>query len=308
MNSPIRCVQDLPKNWNEPTSYFAECESYGPACWARFKPAKPDVSLSVFIAELRDIPGLMMKKLDKFKNLGSNYLGYQFGWKPFLSDIRSWYESCVQLDRRIAQLQRDNGRWIRRGGTLFEDTDITQGRAATGRCSPMTATYPEGYEWSIEESKKVWFSGAFRYYIPGLMSKKWGRLKSIKKLWDLELGPEQIYQLIPFSWLLDWFTNVGDVIGNYTSQMEDNLTAKYAYVMLESTRITRRKVWGHTMYYDARVSTSSQPQPFDCSYVITEKSKNRAVASPFGFNITADSLSASQLSILSALGISRLKF
>lgn len=311
----VRQQYPLPSgwSWNLPPSKFANCVALGPTAWNRFRPAKPTVSLGVFIAELRDLPGLMFNKLDKFRNLGSNYLAYQFGWRPFLSDIRDWYESCVKLDSQIVQLMRDNGRWIRRGGTLYENTDIST-PSVNGVDHPWYV-YPNYYLSSHSTKmqrttyEKAWFSGAFRYYIPGLNSQKWGRLKAINKLWDLDIGPEQVYQLIPFSWLVDWFSNVGDVVGNYSAQMQDNLVAKYAYIMLhtrETTTVTsecRGEFWrliSRLPFKFVREFTDYSPASWTC--VIEHK--QRAVASPFGFHFTFDTLSAYQISILTALGIS----
>lgn len=314
----VRQQYPLPSgwSWNLPPSKFANCVALGPTAWNRFRPAKPTVSLGVFIAELRDLPGLMFNKLDKFRNLGSNYLAYQFGWRPFLSDIRDWYESCVKLDSQIAQLMRDNGRWIRRGGVLYQNqsSDSNVIKFSGNICAACPHVHPsyslfEG-QTSVEvvSEEKAWFSGAFRYYIPGLTSKKWGRLKAISKLWDLELGPEQVYNLLPFSWLVDWFTNVGDVIGNYSSQMEDNLTAKYAYIMLSRKTTKKVKTTGVARFMKnlatGGYNWSDQSSVYSCGYDLIEENKNRAAASPFGFEFTFDTLSPYQISILSALGLS----
>jgi hypothetical protein len=283
----------------------------GPTAWNRFKPAQPDVSISVFVAELRDLPGLIFKKLDSFRSLGNNYLAYQFGWRPFLSDLRKWYKSIVDVDARIAQLKRDNGQYIKRGGTLFSNVDQSEDSF------DATTNYIYGVPFKdgtitdrITTSERCWFSARFKYYIPGLNS-SFGTARAIQELWDLKITPEQVYQLIPFSWLLDWFTNVGDLISNLMSHCDDNLTAKYAYVMFErerkikrSARIRHEVITGTSTYPDfIRQSNYSTPS---CTQVIS--SKARCSASPFGFNCSFGDLTGYQTSILAALGISRLRF
>jgi hypothetical protein len=234
----------------------------------------------------------------------------EFGWKPFISDLRRLWSSIGKIDDQIAQLKRDNGRWIRRSGTYLEtkedvtspitDSLITPLNAYTAASTLLTQKYKR-----VQSSERVWFSGKFRYYIPGLDDPRWGKWTAIKHLWDLDIGPEQVYELIPFSWLVDWFSNLGSLISNLASITEDNLVAQYAYVM-RSTMVTT------TYTCTLRTSLFDRDQgkylfkyyPLSASKV--ESTKDRCVASPFGFNIELPDFSTWQLSILAALGISRL--
>lgn len=284
------------------------CASYGATAWDRFKPAGPDVSLSVFFAELTSIKDLIFKRLNSFRNLGNNYLAVEFGWKPTLRDIRDWYESLRALDARVAQLQRDNGRWIRRGGTVKKDVDSGDiGITPYGQISPDDPNSRNHWatrKWRSEE--RVWFSGAFRYYIPGLNSQKWGKLRAIQELWDLKLTPEQVYQLIPFSWLVDWFSNLGSVVSNLQSSIDDHLVAKYAYVM-RSKEHTTETVVGQDLYQRVQETPTSSftvtYRPIQCRSTVTTVTKARAVADPFGFSVTLPDFTAWQQSILLALGL-----
>lgn len=307
----IRCISGLNEVASGPPSAFAECEALGPTAWNRFKPAQPDVSGAVFIGELGSVKDMLFTSLNSFRSLGSNYLAYQFGWKPFLSDLRNWYNSLIELDQRIAQLQRDNGKWIRRRGTLRSpEQNISKTELSTsGAVKPSYYIFIDECRKEQTTFERAWFSGAFRYYIPGLNSRKWGKLRAIQELWDLKLTPEQIWQLIPFSWLGDWFSNIGDVISNYMSYIEDSLVAKYAYVMLTKETSTTHTVKGRAAnwvrvqppggYYYYR----QDYVPFTCSNRIETSSKNRAAAEPFGFSVSFDSLSSYQKSILIALGL-----
>jgi len=294
-----------PANPTLPLSNVAECESYGAQAWSRFKPAKPDVSLSIAIAELKDVPSLMFKRLNKFRNYGNNYLAVEFGWKPFLSDIRRWLNSIKEVDRRVAQLSRDNGRRIRRGGKLFSNEETNTAVETIVRFQP--SNYCQFISGSLSTTTKssCWFKGSFRYYIPGLNSGKWGKFKAIRHIWDLEIGPEQVYELIPYSWLVDWFSNLGDVVGNYASSFEDNLVADYAYVMLHNVQsLTRTNVFN-------RIWTENNVSSFlktTVSSTLDSDTKSRVAANPFGFSWDFSGITARQAAILAALGISRLKF
>lgn len=292
-----------------PPSEFSRCQGQGASAWDKFKPTKPVVELGVFLAELRDLPGLVFKRLNKFRNLGNNYLAYQFGWKPFLGDLISWFESIQKLDAQIAQLKKDNGRWIKRGGALFssEDEDTT---TTSGTKSDLM--FPGYYSIGNKTVKSVikekcWFSARFRYYIPGLLNSKFGKLAALRRIWGLELTPEQVWQLIPFSWLADWFTNIGPVISNLCSSMDENLVAKYAYVMLETSEEYTTSLQFTTQVQNA-YPTAYEYHNHEISSRVRISTKNRATASPFGFNLEIGDLNNYQRSILAALGISRLKF
>lgn len=291
---------------------FSDAEAYGPSCWNLFKPAQPDVPVSVFLAELRDMPGLVFKKLDSFRSLGNNYLAYQFGWKPFLSDLRKWYKSIIKVDRRIAQLKRDNGQYIKREGTLFSDVEQNTSEVAARLNNNIYGVpFKSGtIRDDVTTSTRCWFSARFKYYIPGLNHPTLGKARAIQELWDLKITPEQVWELIPFSWLVDWFTNTGDLISNLMSQIEDNLVAKYAYVMLEKTVHTERVA---SLTHSVVTGDYLSGYPTQCNYSrpsCTQRynTKIRAAASPFGFNADFDSLTGYQTSILSALGLSRLRF
>lgn len=143
--------------------------------------------------------------------------------------------------------------------------------------------------------------------IPGLNSEKWGKAQGLAKMWDLEMGPEQIYNLIPFSWLGDWFSNLGDVVSNFASSLEDNLVAQYAYVMLHERKRIERTAFFKTSY---KSSPTGSPvlTPLTCKSISTLDSKSRVAANPYGFAVGSGDLSPYRTSILSALGISRLNF
>jgi hypothetical protein len=48
--------------------------------------------------------------------------------------------------------------------------------------------------------------------------------------------PSLIYNLTPWTWLIDYFTNLGDLYDNLSRGVEDRLIAEYFYLMHERTR------------------------------------------------------------------------
>lgn len=292
----------------DPPSPLEEAAKWGPTGWDRYKPAKPKVSTSVFLAELRDAPSMIFKRLRKFKDLGNNYLAWEFGWRPFLKDLRDWYSSVVALDSQIAQLRRNNGQYIKRGGQIFSKDESTDYKLiGINPATKGVSMYDKKSYLSTRVTEQCWFSARFRYYIPGLDHPRYGRAKAIRHLWDVEITPEQVWQLLPFSWLVDWFANTGSVISNIMSAVSENLTAKYAYVMLSRKMIETYKCDGtYGVITTGPLTYTYKPASF--YYITVAESKARATGTPFGFNVSLPDLTGKQQLILAALGISRLNF
>lgn len=284
-----------------PTDGLAACSAKGPEAWSKFRPKLSTVGLGQAFAEAKDIPDLFKVRLKEFKDLGGNYLNYQFGWVPFVKDLKDWLNSIRNMDQQLAKLKRNNGRWIKSHGELFCNENHTSDLYLY--VTPSNGLTIQDKSREVKTFDRCWFSGSFRYYIPGITDGSWGKLKLTSKLWGLELTPSLAYELMPWSWLIDWFGNVGDVISNYTSINYDNMASRYAYVMrhTKTTEICKATVkaayseWGKpTDYSIHRLST-----------VVDAETKCRAAASPFGFNLEMADFSNYQLSILTALGISR---
>lgn len=285
-----------------PLDGLSACKAKGAECWDRFKPKLSTVNLGQFLGEAKDLTSLFKIRTSQFKDLGSNYLNYQFGWKPFVNDLQDWLKSVRNYDQQAARLQKRNGKWQRRGGELFSTNSTTADQNVYVTPSNDLTVIEKYRQRTITD--RCWFKGSFRYYIPGLTEGKWGKFRVNQKLWGLELTPSLVYELTPWSWLADWFGNVGSIVSNYTSITYDNMAAKYAYVM-RHTKTTdtcyatirgRFSEWGKpTTYETNRISS-----------VITAETKCRAAASPYGFNLEMADFSDYQLSILTALGISKI--
>jgi hypothetical protein len=109
--------------------------------------------------------------------------------------------------------------------------------------------------------------------------------------------------MLPFSWLVDWFTNVGDVVSN-VSTLGSSLQLAYGYIMVEDRwQRTVEGDYGPDDYY-LRTGTSVRE---NIKSSVTHYRKRRLKASPFGFTVSFQDLSMGQKAILTALGLSRLK-
>lgn len=299
-----------------PSLDYKPASDWGAKGWNMYKPLKPGVDLSTFTGELRELPRMLrttastfhkMWKGDKSvlnkKELASNWLNYQFGWLPFLSDLRKFYKTVKTIDRRMNRLRHYNGQWERRGGTVeetVESGDLSNPNVGSGHWTPYwdgdSDNEPAEHSLTYELKRKVWFVGKFRYYIPELKRENlWTWRYQAAKQFGLIPSPSTVWNLTPWSWLIDWCSNAGDVISNLVTSTD--FAAKYAYVM------------AHTKYeavLDSRKAFCYVPRPDDQRrWVFTYEHKARSVADPFGFSVDWDDFTPRQLSILAALGITR---
>mgnify|MGYP003571886336 FL=1 len=289
--------------------------------WNRFRPTRPSASTGVALGEIHEVPRMLRTTAKSFariyraaygrkaprnmsRALANDWLNIQFGWIPFLSDLREFYKTCKNLDTKLKQLRRDNGRWIRRGGTVaVDDSEPVAAYSQSGslglRPALATGFYNAPYGESDVHTVYTgihWFEGAFRYWIPPEKETwKWNA-KATAGLFGLRPSPSLIWELTPWSWLVDWVCNIGASLASLDSIMYDNLCAKYAYVM--GTRRQTATSTGTNNYKSGPVTLTRS------AYL---ESKARREASPFGFGLTSDTFTGRQWSILGALGLTRLR-
>jgi len=289
-----------------------ELAALGATAVSRCKPDNSIASLGTAIGELygEGLPHLVGSSLwaDKTKaaqKAGHEYLNVQFGWLPLVSDVSDFARAVRAFDTVMKQYERDAGRLVRRRyefpSTKSQSTTVVNGAppwflASAGNC---IATYgTRTLERTI--TKRRWFNGAFTYHLPrGYDSRnKVDRYRLFAdQFLGLNLDPDTLWSLAPWSWAVDWFSNAGDVINNVNSFTIDGLVMAYGYIM-EHTIV--RDVYT----YSGGTQSNGNALNVDPVVLVTE-TKVRRGANPYGFGVTWESLSPFQTSILVALGLSR---
>jgi len=297
--------------FSKPPSLYGDWQSlstptamtFGATAWNKFRPTKSKASLGQFIAELRDMPSMFRFRLKQFKDLGSNYLNYRFGWRPFVKDIIDWYETACKVDNYVARIRKNNGKWHRKGGTLRNTTETIQYNDGNRIYPVLSSYYYPGYAPTISKTTKtvtdkIWFKSVWKYYIPSLdadPAKSVFSSRLLRRLYGMEITPSLAWELLPWSWMVDWFGNVGDLMANISAASYDNLVAKYAYIM-RTRRISYNTIQDQPL-------TIGKSLRLNGTFFV--ETKERAAASPYGFGLDWNGFSTSQLAILAALGISR---
>jgi hypothetical protein len=115
-----------------------------------------------------------------------------------------------------------------------------------------------------------------------------------------------LWQLAPWSWAIDWFTNASSFVKNCQSLINYGTILRYGYIM-ETTTITDT----YTAGIEASLSHASsgwvynQPYPVVSPVTLRTTVKKRIQANPFGFGLSWDGLTSVQQAILAALAITR---
>jgi len=299
-------------------STAAQLDTLGATAVARCKPTRSKANIGLTIAELlrEGIPQAAVqtwqRRMPPKEAAAGHYLGYQFGLSPLGQEIGSFAAQVAQADRLLAQYERDAGQVVRRRYNFPTKTEVSTS-TAYGSDSPFMGS-PEGGTLnpalsSLQHSElkvtrtirqKRWFSGAFTYYLPPWYDARNGMHRQAllaKEILGLDLDVETVWNLTPWSWAIDWFSNAGDVISNVNDLVEDGLIMRYGY-MMEHTFVS-------DTYTRAYPNVYRDFGGFDSAVTLVTETKIRRKANPFGFGLTWNGLSAFQASILAALGITR---
>lgn len=247
------------------------------------------------------------KVYDHLRDGASDWLNLQFGWKPFLADVFEILDTMANLDGHLSRIYDYGNTWERRGGIVDEESE-TSSETVLGsfgyQVLPRAAS--QCYDSSsfsttttVTTTRRTWFEASFRYYVPGMTGQmKPGDLQELYlklKLWGLIPTPSVLWELLPFSWLVDWVSNAGDVIENISLNFLSNIGARYAYVMQHTT---------HSVTIESSALGADEGSQSIGANLLYE-SKVRVAASPLGFGLTLEDFTPRQWSILAALGLTR---
>jgi hypothetical protein len=298
-----------------------DAKSYGTRAISATIPTSPQASLSTLLGEVLLDGGLpyLGSKLAKphtdrnhseqksVQEAGSDYLNAQFGWLPIVSDVKKLVSSLLGANATIKQLVRDSGKNVRRRFVFppvrsFTSTETIYGGSPWANVHRDLVEERDGTPSVTTElslQREVWFKGCFTYFIASgdsVMDKLEHYEQLGNKLLGSRLNAEALWELAPWSWLIDWQSTIGVALGNASKLSEDGLVLRYGYLMSKTTDIKtctthnlafRGGTIGHTSTQFRRVT------------------KERIRATPFGFGLDLSTLSAKQWSILAALGMTK---
>lgn len=287
-----------------------ELDALGTSIIAGVAPTSPLNSLAVTLGELRSegIPSVVgahtwRERTLNARNAGSEYLNYQFGWLPLVSEIRGFARTVLDSDEIRREFEANSGKPLHRAVTLPIELSSEREEDSSGNQKYPFPPIKTGY-WretgvlttvTTHKSEK-WFEATFTYYLPPVGSTA-RDLAIANKLYGTRLTPDVVWNLTPWTWAVDWFSNAGNVISNVGLFANDGLVMSRGYMM---SRQTDQVTFSH----DGAVTTYDSV-PINVWQSLTTTVKQRRRATPYGFGIDLGTLTGRQWSILAALGLSR---
>jgi len=276
--------------------------SLGSTAIAKSLPDVPEFSLFRFVGELREgLPKIPLKTLaneKKLRNAGGEYLNYQFGIAPLISDLQKFLEA-VQHPKLRAAVKRQLFEEHRVRKTIDKGTETSTRALTSTETNSLSLLNASGIKGTLttRSSFEIWSSCSFAYHQVNMLDRLLDELDNATLGLGVTPTAIDIWNLVPWSWLVDWFTNFNHVITNLSYLGRDGLYLQRGYIM------------GH--FIDEEITHQERVQcgtPITSTGVRTFDRKYRVHASPFGFGITWKDFSPFQLAILGSLGVSRLKF
>jgi hypothetical protein len=198
---------------NYPTGYRSDANVQNEALSRLYNQIRSEIDLSVSIAE-RGQTISMLKKATKVvsyirsfhpKRWGDKWLEYQYGWRPLIQDV---YNSATQLKNGVQKKTR------------------TIASAKTTKVSKETRGFaPSGS--LVKETLLYNISQRTRYDV------KWDIKPSvIASIGDWSsLNPASIaWELTPYSFVIDWFIDIGGYLRNLETALLYGMAFKSGYV------------------------------------------------------------------------------
>lgn len=294
--------------------------TYGATAMSRCAPTNPHASLANMVGELRrdGLPAITGMEIWRkrwsakrreylrgdLKYTPDEFLNIEFGIKPLYNDLLKLRTAMLRGQEIMKQYRRDASRVVRRRYAFPSDLSST---GPTDMGMPYPSPGLDLYYWDhggkTTKTKLVtvdrWYSGAFTF--ADMMPKSafgdvTNYLRQANHLLGILPTPEVLWNLTPWTWALDWFTNAGDVVNNASMMATEGLVQVYGYMM---ERTTVEVVYSHTG------SQLLKGPGVNVTQTLKATRKRRVHASPFGFGLTDSALTPKQWAILAAVGLTQ---
>ncbi len=293
------------------------------------RPTQPSFNLTRFVGELKDANRLFQLPASAGSSaIGQSYLGAQFGWKATADDVKRGAESILKADQKyVKYLEHANRETVVRRTEDFGTESITGRQGAlsppvTGSRTttvsglgkvkqhcPMTGASMRsfGFGWylGIHSDIKAFATYLWFSYDPDEFSnRRQSYLEKARTVLGGGLTLGTAYDLAPFSWMVDWYYDIGGLLAYQQDVADVNLVAKRMGVSYNRTFSVELKPFPQadtSFFKNATISGSAyalarqQLRYSGNPYDMSTTSWSSIIADPF------------KASILAALGLTKAK-
>lgn len=223
---------------------------------AKTNPSRPVVDIPIYILELRDLPGLVQRAgRTLLQRISRDNLKYHFAIAPLVNDLKTMLTFHDAVEKRFVEMRKLRESGIRRKFILFRGSasEPNDGNF-TANSSPGSA----GCVYSRGRTTKLDIYGFIKWFPQGEFpeSDKELRRAAWRAVYGLTLDGSTAWESIPFSWLIDWFTNVGDLISATRNFVP--VSHSVPSIMPQWTTVgTYDKIWDENQVFPDTVITES---------------------------------------------------
>lgn len=198
---------------------------------ARSNPSRPTVQLPVTILELRELPDLIrhigrhltitgLPKGRWGRNLAESNLAWQFGWAPLFKDLRKLNQFQDHVNQRVKEINKlHSGTGLRRRLTLSDGVSKSSDNSVTVHSTNCTIRC----KMESTTSWKRWGTVRWTPDAPIPTTEGAVEAQALKAILGLSLDYGNIasstWEAIPWSWLIDWFANVGEYLQTHNNSV-----------------------------------------------------------------------------------------
>lgn len=184
---------------------------------ARTNPGKPAVDVPAFVGELRDVPRMFKIIGDNLvKSSGNAYLAYNFGWRPMVSDMRKMVWVTEAVNKRLVVLRNLLAHGIHRPLRIGVESNFGEDNVSL----PFTEEPPfdAAVDWKVHKWSTAELWGGTRWQMPESAKlllrsdEDLQKSKAFRSVFGLGAHPAALWELIPWSWLVDWFSHIQDIL------------------------------------------------------------------------------------------------
>ena len=285
------------------------------------RPTKPDFELARFVGELRQLPRIQeLFHFSAFKpqNAGDTYLGYQFGVAPTYSDVMKAAEVVVQSDKIIREFAEQAKAIVSRRRKLqlvSENTSafnmkiggglqglVNYGPVAVAKSFGSSTSRQFEIDTYLGYNRELRVFADFEFYVAdpyGMTSRLDSYMSNAQKLLGSGMSLHTIWKLTPWTWMSDWFLDIGSLLGYQQDVADNGLVARRSGYTVEDTYYAEASLrsYGTAAYSNNLYGMTSA--------TCVEKRQWRYSGSPYSMAFNWD-LSGFQTAIISALGISKM--
>lgn len=182
---------------------------------AATNPWRYEFSIPVAIKELADMGALFKLAAKTFAGFaGGAYLNYKFGWQQFVRDLKTLGDITTAIERRIKELKSLE----RRGGLRRKVHLRSKSSDYLNTNSLLQSAWGVTIRAEVRGRYQCQTHGTVRWrFSPGYdqdLDKLQTFNSAVRKVFDLEaLDSQTVWNLIPFSWLADYFVNMSAYLG-----------------------------------------------------------------------------------------------